>query len=226
MTTNFTNKDVFWLNDPTVLFDSQQILELLPLPNLSMTKKLNAITRLIIIFTMVGFTFNRSLNILVSAAISLVVIVIVYKTQVKNDMKELMKKSIREGFANKDDFVDILSSSYQQPTENNPYMNVLMTDYKYNTDRDPAAPAYNKNIKKNIDESVKKIPGDISDKLFNNLGDNLSFEHMSRNFYSMPNTQIPNAQGEFADFCYGNMKSCKEGDNCDKNMRRVGQLQF
>ena len=55
---------------------------------------------------------------------------------------------------------------------------------------------------------------------------NLSFEHMSRNFYSMPNTQIPNNQGEFAKFCYGDMKSCKEGDGCMKNMRRVGQIQY
>ena len=40
-----------------------------------------------------------------------------------------------------------------------------------------------------------------------------------RNFYSMPNTQIPNNQKDFANFCYGNMPSCKEGDElqCSKN---------
>ena len=226
MTTTLSNKEVFWLNDPSILIDTSEIIKILPLPDLSMTKKLNAITRLVILFAIVGYTFNRSLKILASAAVSLLVIVIVYNTQVKNDMKDLLKKSIREGFASKDDFVDILSSSYQQPSQNNPYMNVLMTDYKYNTKRDAAAPAYNKNIKKNIDEKVKMIPGEISDKLYNNLGDNLSFEHMSRNFYSMPNTQIPNNQGEFAKFCYGDMKSCKEGDGCMKNMRRVGQIQY
>ena len=40
-------------------------------------------------------------------------------------MKDLLKKSIREG-CKQNDFVDILSSSYQQPSQNNPYMNVLI----------------------------------------------------------------------------------------------------
>ena len=40
-----------------------------------------------------------------------------------------------------------------------------------------------------------------------------------RNFYAMPNTQIPNNQKDFAEFCYGNMPSCKDGDyfQCEKN---------
>ena len=40
-----------------------------------------------------------------------------------------------------------------------------------------------------------------------------------RNFYAMPNTQIPNNQKDFAMFCYGNMPSCKDGDSlqCSKN---------
>ena len=43
-----------------------------------------------------------------------------------------------------------------------------------------------------------------------------------RNFYSMPNTSVPNAQEEFAKFCYGDMKSCKDGDSlaCLKNNYR------
>ena len=226
MSMTLTNKEVFWLNDPSILIDTSQIVQILPLPDLSMTNKLNAVTRLVLLFAIVGYTYSRSMKILASAAVALVAIIIIYNTQVKKDMKDLLKKSIREGFANKDDFVDILSSSYQQPSKNNPYMNVLMTDYKYNKNRDAAAPSYNKNIKKDIDEKVKMIPGDLSEKLFNNLGDNLSFEHMSRNFYSMPNTQIPNNKEGFAKFCYGDMKSCKEGDGCMKNMRRVGQIQY
>ena len=56
-------------------------------------------------------------------------------------------------------------------------------------------------------------------KLYRNLGDNLTFANSMRNFYSMPNTTIPNKQKEFALFCYGNMPSCKEGNalQCSKN---------
>ena len=42
-----------------------------------------------------------------------------------------------------------------------------------------------------------------------------------RNWYSTANTQIPNNQKGFAEFCYGDMPStCKEGDSlaCIKTM--------
>ena len=43
MTNNFKDKERFWLYDPTILFDSEDIFNILPLPNLSDTQKLNAI---------------------------------------------------------------------------------------------------------------------------------------------------------------------------------------
>ena len=44
----------------------------------------------------------------------------------------------------------------------------------------------------------------------------------------MPNTKIPNDQKKFAEFCYGNMGSCKDGDDieCSKNLRRLGNAYF
>ena len=66
------------------------------------------------------------------------------------------------------------------------------------------------------------------DRLFKDLGDNLSFQNNMRNFHSMPNTTIPNGQKAFAEFCYGNMPSCKDGDNeqCSKINRRVGSVYY
>ena len=68
-------------------------------------------------------------------------------------------------------------------------------------------------IEKNINNSI------MDPRYFLDLGDNLSFDSSMRNFYAMPNTQIPNNQKEFAEFCYGNMPSCKDGDyfQCSKN---------
>ena len=101
------------------------------------------------------------------------------------------------------------------PTKKNPVMNVLMDEYKYNTHRKKAAPAYNDEILEKIHDSAKTQ----DPKLYKNLGDNLTLANSMRNFYSMPNTTIPNKQKDFALFCYGNMKSCKEGDalQCSKN---------
>ena len=100
-------------------------------------------------------------------------------------------------------------------------MNVMMDDYKYNPQK-RAAPSYNNNIKKEILEKAKKPDS----KLFLDLGDSLAYENNMRNFYSMPNTQIPNNQKAFAEFCFGDMTSCKEGniDACSKINRRVGKV--
>ena len=70
-----------------------------------------------------------------------------------------------------------------------------------------------------INEEINEKAKSQDARLFKNLGDNLTFQHSMRNFYSMPNTQIPNNQKDFANFCYGNMPSCKEGDElqCSKN---------
>ena len=78
---------------------------------------------------------------------------------------------------------------------------------------------YNLKIKEEIEDKSR-----TDDRLYRDLGDNLSSHNMMRNFHSMPNTTIPNNQKGFAEFCYGNMPSCKEGDmeQCSKINRRVG----
>ena len=130
------------------------------------------------------------------------------------------------------EFINIMKNKFTLPSRKNPLMNVLPDEYKTDAKRNKAAPSYNTAILKNIN-NLSKNPS-LSDKLtdnhklFRNLGDNLNFENSMRNFHTMPNTQIPNDQMKFAKFCYGNMGSCKDGDdiNCSKNLRRVGTIQY
>lgn len=108
----------------------------------------------------------------------------------------------------------------QAPTKNNPLMNVLLTDYVDDKDRPPAAPAFNPIVETDINEKASNsqlYPGtgehdDGTSRMFQDLGDELAFDQSMRNFYSMPNTTIPNAQDAFAKYCYGTMPSCKDGD--------------
>jgi hypothetical protein len=48
------------------------------------------------------------------------------------------------------------------------------------------------------------------------------FEQSLMPFNSNPNTTIPNDQQAFAEFCYGSMISCKEGNQfaCARNLSR------
>ena len=209
--------DEFWINNPKVLLNKQRILEIWPQSGYSMERKLNAITRIVLFLSLIGYMFTRSMKIIVSFVVTLVAIVILYKTQ---------KKEKIEGFDLKNNMGPLtnnikLSNKSQNtaPTEKNPFMNVLINEYVENPTREKAMPVYNKNVHEEIKEIIK---GD-NKKLYQNLGDNLSLEHSLRGFHTMPNTTIPNKQKEFAMFCYGNMKSCKDGDDlqCLKNNDRL-----
>lgn len=204
----------FWLNEPNILLNKNHITEFWPNNEYDLARKLNAITRTIIILTILGYFLTKSIKIVVSAVVGLVVLVIIYKSKATKVMgKEAfvnMKKQEAQSLVN-----TVLQKEFTTPTKKNPAMNVLMNEYKDNPKRKPAAPAYNEEVAQEISENAKTL----DPKLYKNLGDNLTFEHSMRNFYAMPNTSIPNNQKEFALFCYGNMPSCKEGDalQCTKN---------
>jgi hypothetical protein len=210
----------FWLDNPNILLDRDYITEIFPNERFGLAQKLNAITRLVIAMTILGYLFTKSLKILVSAVITLVVLVIIYKTKsgkenfsnfVKKD-QEYYQKDI-ENVSKKDE--NFIKQHFTTPTKKNPVMNILMDEYKYNPERPPAAPIYNDQIKQQVNENAKSE----NSRLYKNLGDNIIYENSMRNFHTMPNTKIPNNQKEFALFCYGNMPSCKEGDSlqCTKN---------
>ena len=118
---------------------------------------------------------------------------------------------------------------FDDSTSSNPYANVLLTDYDMNPNKKPAPPAGTEQIYRNILSQAKQTvielnheQPDIADKLFKDLGENLEFEQSMRNFSSNPSTTIPNDQTAFAEFCYGGMISCKEGNafSCARNLER------
>lgn len=205
----------FWLNDPNVLLDRNHITEIFPDKNFSLAQKLNAITRLVIVMTILGYLFTRSVKILVSAAITLVIVVIMFKTKSQKEGFSEFKKEDLEHYKKEIKTDNYIKQTFTTPTKKNPAMNVLMDEYKYNPKRPAAAPIYNDQIKKEVNENAKNE----NKKLYRNLGDNILYENSMHNFYTMPNTKIPNNQKDFALFCYGNMPSCKEGDSlqCTKN---------
>ena len=90
----------------------------------------------------------------------------------------------------------------------------------------PAPPASNPTVQELITQNVVRTvqqanptQPDISEKLFRDLNEQLTFEQSMRPFVSNPATTIPNDQGAFAQFCYGDMISCKEGNMfaCGRN---------
>jgi hypothetical protein len=204
---------VFWLDNPSILFNKKKIMELWPQSEYSFECKLNAITRLVILLTILGYLFTRSIRILVTGLITIGVVVILYKSHHKK--KKLNKKMLKEGFTSPE-LYEKVKSSFMKPTQKNPLMNVLLPEIQYNPQRKPAAPAFNPTVEKNINKKV------ADPRLFLDLGDNIAFDQSMRNFYATANTTIPNDQKAFAEYCYGTMPSCRGGDylQCSKNNYR------
>lgn len=220
----------FWLYDISVLLDKDRLLEIWPNQYYSLARKYNAITRLILYLTILGYFLTKNINILVSSLITIVVFVMLYNFQSKKEGMDVMNQ--KNPTFKKTNFENIMTEKYTFPTKKNPLMNVLLPEIKYNKKRKRAAPSYNEAVLRNINKDAQfpELSDELVDnkKLYRDLGDNLTFEHTMRNFHTMPNTKIPNDQRKFAEFCYGNMGSCKDGDDveCSKNLRRLGNSYF
>ena len=61
----------FWLNDLTVLFNWNSLLEIIPYTNMSLNSKLNAVFRLSIYFSMIMFVLKKNYRYLVIILITL-----------------------------------------------------------------------------------------------------------------------------------------------------------
>ena len=201
----------FWLNDPTILLNKNEITHLWPINYMSSDQKLNSITRLTILLTLLGYLITKNYKIIITGIVTLSAIILLYIIQRK---QETIKK---EGFSNPQ-LYKMFKNNYTQPTVKNPIMNVLLTEISDNPNRKKAAPSYNPEVEKEINEKTKEFVCDnfndptIDERLFKDLGDSFEFDRSMRNWYANPNTLIPNNQTAFAEYLYGDMPSCKEGD--------------
>lgn len=201
--------DSFWIDNPSVLLKSDQIYQLWPTKNLSFPQKLNAITRLIILLSCVSILFTESIQIFVTGVVCIFLLVLFYH----------WKKNGLEGFQEQLHELEHEQLKERVIEKENPFHNVLVNEYgTKHPGRKPIEQSDVKEVYENVKENV--IEGfeskdeyekeDLNDKLFKNLGDNFAFEQTMRNYISNPNTDVTNAQNEFAKYCFGEMKSIKE----------------
>jgi hypothetical protein len=184
----------FWIDQPKLLFHSNYIHEIWMYPRMNMNQKLNALTRLIIVLSLLGFIcFNRSIF-LVIGMIIIGAIVLMYK-----------RKGIFEGMEN-------------TPTilPNNPLNNVLMSDYKENPKLAPSHPEYTDKLENSINQSaltsIFKLNHANKDILkgFEGSQSQFEFEQSMRPFYTNPVNSVDQVEyGDFLKYCLGQLPSDK-----------------
>lgn len=214
----------FWLNNPNILFKSDEITHIWPSPEMSFEAKLNSITRIIILMTILGYFITKNTKFLLSGFITLGAIILLYLIK-KNKGNNVNV----EPFMNNNNYYHNTESIFTLPTTHNPVMNVLLPEIDDNPHREKAAPAFNPIIENDINEKTKQFvvqnfddQTTIDERLFKDLGDNFSFDQSMRAWHPMPNTTVPNDQKSFREYCYGDMIACRDETNnelaCTRNM--------
>lgn len=193
------NSDKFWSKDIKVLYDKERIFEIFPTKNMTRMEKLNAISRLSILLSIILTMYNGNVKYMYMALIVLGLLMFM----VKNDT-----------------LIEQLENQCQEPTINNPFMNVLMSDYTDNPERKAACPS-NQKIKEAIEEKFNY-------NLYKNTDDLFNRNNSQRQFYTTPNTTIPNDQESFAKWLYKTKPTCKEESiRCGRNIHeRLQQNRF
>jgi hypothetical protein len=243
----------FWLNRYSVLFDKDHFLEFYPTSSMNFGEKMNAITRSVIVVTLLIFIIKTEISVVFAGALAILFIYLLYKYRkqriISSATKSNDKDNKREPFTTNNDpnnahnknpkknrqynreknnqmttdpitLEKVLKSNYYDSDKKNPLGNVLLTEIGDDPTRKSAPPAFNPDVYEDINSSVKKTiqylnPSikNTNKQFFGDLWQNYEFENSTmRPFFSTANTKVTQDQGAFAQYLYGNMPSCKEGD--------------
>jgi hypothetical protein len=218
-----------WFDDPSILFNKDFIFELWPTMDMCYEQKINAITRLVILITILGYILTSSQRIVAVGVLTLVVIYVLFKMR----KQKITKEMLNEGFTTVEvtgepvPLDTILKTDFKQGNKKNPFSNVLLTQIGDEPDRKSAPPSFNVDVDEDITKNVKRSiqmmnPGikNTNKQLFGDLYQEQQLDSFSRQLYSTPNTRVENDGISYAKFLYGDMPSAKESTP-DGNMQRV-----
>lgn len=206
----------FWFKDISILYNKNYLLEIIPKKEYDFSRKLNAVVRFSIYYSILLYIFKRDTNILCFPFITIVITVFLHRTnrdETNDDaMKGLMSSKSNTSMEDIDMMImDINKDVFREPDDDNPMMNQNYFDLYENK---KAVPTYNNpGMKRKVEETLDADVYKDSNDLFNR-------RNSQRQWYTMPNTEAMNKQTEFAKWCYMTPPTCKEGNGlqCANNL--------
>lgn len=232
----------FWANDPLILLNKEYIFQAWPSSEMTFDEKLNSITRFVLLLSFLGFLVTKSTNILGVGVVTLFFIFVLYKMrkqQIVKGMKEGFNTDDINNLANTSNdkirniqntnseqiiinpatLEKFLKSEFEPTNKKNPLGNVLLTEIHDKPHRKAAPPSFQTEVYEDINKSTKKMVQQLNPEisntnkqLYGDLGEKFEFDQSMWHYYSNPNTKIPNDQGAFAHWLYGDMPSARDGD--------------
>jgi len=187
--TSNINYDPFWKDDINILTNKHRLIEFVPTASMNVDEKLNAITRLLIYAGILLSLIYKSSTMIYIPLIGMTLVYLIH------DHYPFEHEQMGRGY----------TDQVQMPTENNPFMNVLMTDYADNPKRNPAADVELPAVKKEMDKY-------FAQGLYRDVDDIWGRNNSQRQYYTNPGTTIPNDRDSWMKWCWNTPYTCKDGN--------------
>lgn len=189
-----------WYQDLPHVFSQQHYLNFFPSKEMTFAEQLNSLMRLSLYFSIILFLLKGDPNVFMFPIFMGLFTFFLYSVDTQNKVKEKMYLE-DQGLYKQPHSKEIC----QKPTEDNPFMNVLISDYTSNPQRKKACNVTKGNIKKQATSYFDK-------KLYRSASDVFHKEASDRQWITNPSTEIPNDREKWLEWCYGSKQTCKEGN--------------
>jgi len=171
----------FWTQNFSILFKNNNWLKFIPTNKMNNIEKLNSMARYFLYLGVILYFFKNDKKYLILGLMGMVFTIYLYKNNYKENFNDNCTK----------------------PTQNNPFMNVLVNEYN----DDKSAPC-----KLDTPEKIEDFNQKKNFNLYKNVSDIFERENFERHF-TVPTKDYINNQTEFAKWLYSNDTLCKEDLN-------------
>ncbi len=202
-----------FIDNPGILVNKDYIFDFIPDLKASTEERINAIVRFSLYFSLVLMVVKNNYRYFYIFLATLIITYLFYTNNRENFTGNIEKnedsnnnadsENENENGNENENETKNESVNCDEPKCENLFMNVLPTDDF--TKKKPAC-SYTKEISQKVNKGFySKFKKDVNTFYNQDFG--------MRQFYSMPNTQVPNDQGTFAKWLYNTPVSCSTGDN-------------
>lgn len=200
----------FWYNNPKILVEQNYLFEIFPVKEYDMVRKLNAIMRFSIYYTIIVYLYNKNTNIFAIPLIVGIVTYFIFKNNSSIQKENIMNNLKNDNTLYEEIPLDVSTLSHnvgcQIPTKDNPFMNTPYFDIAADKDLPKSCTSYdNKGIQRKIEKEFDK-------GLYKNYTDIFGKENSQRQFFSIPYRDGVPDQPAFAHWLYRTTDTCKEGN--------------
>ena len=211
-----------FIDNPGILVDKNHIFDFIPDIKATTEERINAIVRFSLYFSIVLMIFKNNYRYSYIFVATLIISYFFYDTNRENFVGTNNAESSSENNNSnslfckdkakddKEEMENNVNRNCDEPKCDNLFMNVLPTD---DFSKKKPACSYTKEISKKVNNGFyNKFKKDVNTFYNQDFG--------MRQFYSMPNTQVPNDQGTFAKWLYNTPVSCSVGSSTVLNQNR------